>query len=136
MKRILLTLCVLFLAYDSASSEGRIPAVPLGHDFVLKVGQAAGVEGTAFIITFVEVLEDSRCAVDVTCVWAGNAKVELQVRQAGGESTTVVLNTELEPKAAMIGRYELRLIALAPAPRVDVPISKSDYAVTLHVSKT
>lgn len=125
----------LLLACGGVTAAGRVPAVPLGQDFVLQVGQSVLVEGAGFGITFVAVTEDSRCPVDVTCVWAGNATVELKVGMTDAGDTTVALNTDLEPKAATIGGHELRLVALAPVPRSDARIAASDYAATLRVEK-
>ncbi len=125
----------LLLACGGVTAAGRVPAVPLGQDFVLEVGQTVLVEGAGFGITFVAVTEDSRCPVDVTCVWAGNATVELKVSMSDAVDTTVTLNTDLEPRATTIGRHELRLVALAPVPRSDVRIAPGDYRATLRVEK-
>lgn len=125
----------LLLACGGVTAAGRVPAVPLGQDFVLEVGQTVLVEGAGFGITFVAVTEDSRCPADVTCVWAGNATVELKVSMTDVADTTVTLNTDLEPKVTTIGGHELRLVALAPVPRSDVRIAASAYSATLRVEK-
>lgn len=134
-QRIHAALFLILFACGGVSAAGRVPAVPVGQDFVLQIGQTVLVEGAGFGITFVAVTEDSRCPVDVTCVWAGNATVELKVIMADHDDTTVILNTDLEPKVATIGRHELRLVALAPLPRSDIRIRGSDYSVTLRVDK-
>ncbi len=46
----------------------------LGEEFELAVHQTAQITDENISITFQEVLEDSRCPVDVTCIWAGLAK--------------------------------------------------------------
>ena len=46
------------------------------QDFILHVGQRAKLDGV-FTIAFKSVLNDSRCPINVTCVWAGNGRVEL-----------------------------------------------------------
>lgn len=128
-------LAFMVFGCGGVTAAGRVPAVPLGQDFVLEVGQTVLVEGAGFGITFVAVTEDSRCPVDVTCVWAGNATVELKVSMSDTVDTTVTLNTDLEPRATTIGRHELRLVALAPVPRSDVRIAPGDYTATLRVEK-
>jgi hypothetical protein len=45
----------------------------------------------------------------------------------------ISLNTELEPRAACVGSYELRLISLAPDPVAGVRIPESEYIVTLRL---
>lgn len=116
--RVLLALCVFALGCDSASPAAPATAA-LGQDFVIRIGEAATIEGADFTVTLVAVIEDSRCPVDLTCVWAGNAKVELEVRRAVGESVTLVLNTELEPRATSVGPHELRYVDLAPLPHAN-----------------
>ncbi|MFH1764671.1 MAG: hypothetical protein ABIF09_10810 [Gemmatimonadota bacterium] len=44
------------------------------------------LEGSVLRFSFGEVLEDSRCPVDVTCVWAGNAKVVIGIAAGMGPS--------------------------------------------------
>jgi hypothetical protein len=105
----------------------------LGQDFSLRVGQSAIVAVAEFTVRFQAVLEDSRCPVNVDCVWAGNAKVALDVVDAQGRSMAITLNTELEPRAARVGAFELRLISLAPRPELDVPIPRGEYTMTLRV---
>jgi hypothetical protein len=48
----------------------------------------------------------------------------------------VSLNTELEPRAARVGSYELRLVSLAPDPVAGVRIPQGEYIVTLRVVET
>lgn len=87
-------------------------------------------------VTFRAVLEDSRCPVHVDCFWAGNGKVALDVVDAEGHRMAIIVNTELEPRAAPVGPYELRLISLAPDPVAGVRISEGEYIVTLRVVET
>lgn len=134
-KRLGAMLIFLLLSGGGVTAAGQVPAVPMGQDFVLEVGQTVLVEGGGFGVTFVAVTGDSRCPVDVTCVWAGNATVELKVSMSDAVDVTVTLNTDLEPKAATIGQHELHLVALAPVPRSDVRIAPGDYTATLRVEK-
>ena len=99
------------------------------------IGQTASIEGEKLVIKFKAVLEDSRCPVNVVCVWAGNGKVEFEVIDIDGQNKTVILHTEDEPRAIALKRHKLTLISLNP-PRVDgVSISPGDYSVTLHVER-
>lgn len=58
-------------------------SVALAQEFPLRPGETAQLHGANLRLTFVEVLEDSRCPIDVVCVWAGNAKIQLHVRGVG-----------------------------------------------------
>lgn len=43
------------------------------------------------LIGFEEVLEDSRCPTDVTCIWAGQAKIKLALSKNDSETTPMEL---------------------------------------------
>jgi hypothetical protein len=55
-----------------------------------------------------EVLEDSRCPVDVTCVWAGRVRLRVAV---GGAGERVM---EIGPPVPVPGGAHLTLVAVAP----------------------
>jgi hypothetical protein len=107
----------------------------LSKEFSLGIGQSASVEGEGLVIKFKAVLEDSRCPINVVCVWAGNGKVEFEVMDTDGQNKSVFLNTEEEPGEVTLKRHKLKLIYLNP-PRIDgVSISPGDYSVTLLVER-
>src|SRR5687767_9003680 len=49
-------------------------------------------------IKFLAVLEDSRCPVRATCVWAGNAKIRISVKKGKSAPRIAELNTLTEPR--------------------------------------
>jgi hypothetical protein len=116
------------------ASAGPAKAI-LDKEFSLGIGQSASIDGEKLVIKFKAVLEDSRCPINVVCVWAGNGKVEFEVIDIDGQNKTVILNTEDEPKAAILKGHKLILISLNP-PRIDgVSISPGDYSVKLRVER-
>ena len=116
----------------SATADPRVTAAEPGP-VTLRVGDAVRVGGRdPLTVTFRRVAEDSRCAVDVQCVWAGDAEVELRIARAGREAGTT-LHTTLEPQQVEYDGWVVRLVALAPAPRTDVPRDDRAYVVTLDV---
>ncbi|HXV91623.1 MAG TPA: hypothetical protein VD707_09670 [Gemmatimonadales bacterium] len=107
----------------------------LNTAFTLRVGQAAVLDEPAVVITFTAVTHDSRCPVDVVCIWSGDGVVRLtlHVGPPGGEGPDVVadLHTNLEPRSTPWGPYyELRLLGLEPEPRMDPPPTEP-YRATL-----
>ena len=103
--------------------------------FTLQVGQSAVLDEPAVVITFTAVTHDSRCPVDVVCVWSGDGVVQLtlHVGPPDGEGPDVVadLHTHLEPRSTPWGPYyELRLLALEPERRVNPP-TRAPYRATL-----
>lgn len=85
-------------------------------------------------IKFVAV-EDSRCPQDVTCVWAGNAKVTVKIIDRRGKSETFELNTNLEAKAVRFAGYEIKLINVTPYPRSNIRINPNGYTAKFTVTK-
>jgi len=138
-----LALCCLVVFASSGvlganpHSSNAIDSVRLGREFKLKAERQVTVKGTKLRIRFVTVESDSRCPSDVTCVWAGNAAVRLQLGSGRG-SKTVTLNTSKSP--SFVGEteyqgYKVKLVELSPYPRSDRKIGPRDYAATLLVSK-
>jgi hypothetical protein len=109
--------------------------VPLGSTFQLSIGQTARLKSEDLAITFRDVLEDSRCPVDVQCVWAGHAKVALELSQSGKARQTVELSSNLEPREAIYEGFRVRFEGLLPQPRSHQPIRRGDYRLSLSVSK-
>lgn len=126
----------LILAFIGLSAASAGPDnVFIDKEFSLGIGQTASVEGEGLVIKFKAVLEDSRCPVNVVCVWAGNGKVELEVHDIDGQNKTVILNTEEEPGSVTLKGHKMTLISLNP-PRVDgESISPGDYSVMLRVDR-
>jgi hypothetical protein len=132
---------VLFACVGAAAanphSNGAPDVVRLGREYKLKAGRQVTGKGTRLRIRFVTVENDSRCPSDVTCVWAGNAAVQLQFG-TGRSSKTITLNTSKSP--SFVGEteyhgYRVTLVDLSPYPRSDRKIARRDYIATLLVSK-
>jgi hypothetical protein len=75
MKKVLFLLLVCFCTVGFAQNEKPVEVpqilvrIPLGE--TAQLGDVS--------VKFNEVLEDSRCPKDVTCIWAGRARVQLEV---------------------------------------------------------
>lgn len=74
-------------------------------------------------LRYIAVAADSRCPPDVQCIRAGDADVVFEFTDAGQAARRVTVNTDL-PATALIGRWQLRLLALAfgDAPQATVQI--------------
>ena len=125
---------IIALIWSIPASAG--PAkVSLDKEFSLGIGQSASIDGEKLVIKFKAVLEDSRCPINVVCVWAGNGKVEFEILDIDGQNKTVTLNTEEEPRVTTLKGHNLKLISLNPL-RIDgVSISPGDYSVKLLVER-
>jgi len=122
---------------EVSGAPGQPIRVRMGQEFSLKVGQQAEVDGGRFRVRFGAVQNDSRCPVDVTCVWAGNAEVMIEA-QAKRNRASLKLNTQggdRFPNAGTLQRYTVELISLQPQPRQSRANAVKQYMVTLVIRK-
>ncbi len=120
----------------SSTPSDQIPdsaLLPAFREILLKYGDDIRLDGSVLRLSFGEVLEDSRCPVDVTCVWAGNAKVVIGIAAGMGPTHALTLNTNLEPRFVVWSGIRVTLLELTPAPHSDTRIPQEDYAVRLSL---
>lgn len=126
----ILTMTALF-ALACGGAIGPSAAEPL-RELTLAPDESARIAGSDVTVGFEGVREDSRCPVDVTCVWEGNAAVRLTLVQ-GSTRRTEILNTAIDPRVAEVGGVRLEIVALIPRPHSEGSIAPEDYRVTLRV---
>jgi len=114
--------------------EKAIVAEP-GVAFSLPLGQTATLRGSSARITFAQVREDSRCPVDVTCVWAGDAKIELTVSTNGSGNDVRVLSLTPPNNETSAGDLRIRLVGLTPALRQSDGNMSRAYVAQLVVTR-
>lgn len=120
----------------ACSSGGSVPTEtgnpsPSARTLSVNAGQTASVPGSDVRITFRSVTEDSRCPLDVTCVWGGNGQVALTVSGPEG-SEDVVLNTTTQPREVEVAGLRIVLASLAPYPS-GKPIDPDEYIATFEI---
>src|SRR5688500_11058174 len=84
MRALIISLVVL-LSFTFASAQGA-------EQLTIKNGQQKVSKTGRITVKFLELIEDSRCPADVNCVWAGVARIKVQLRK-NGKSAEVELNT-------------------------------------------
>ena len=114
---VFVSACGLVIASSGCSPVQTVATVEPGVSFTLAPGQAATVRGTNTQITLKQVREDSRCPVDVTCVWEGDAKIEIVVSRDGATEETKILSLRSPGSEAQAGRLRIRFVGLSPVPR-------------------
>ncbi|HZS43067.1 MAG TPA: hypothetical protein VFA52_02490 [Candidatus Paceibacterota bacterium] len=114
---------------SSASSTTSIGAV---SPDTFTVGLNQSVTRSGITATVVEVVEDSRCPVDVNCIWAGTVKVNIKLQQRQLFTTQTA---ELNKPINMYG-WTGELINVAPIKKASAPISPNDYRFTFRISKS
>ena len=131
MKRVIGLLAAIAAAGCFNSPTG--PDVVAGKPFELKAGAVSVLpDGTR--LTFSEVQSDSRCPMDVKCVWAGDATVAITLTPSRGSAESRALHTQPTGSQIPYANYTIALTALAPYPRSTQKIAAADYIATFIVS--
>jgi len=108
-------------------------AVPLGSEFTLAVGQSATVAGAGLRVGLRAVRDDSRCPVDVQCVWEGDATVALDLSGGSAPAAYDLHTSGRFAREAEYGAYRIALVRLDPTPRAGAVPGAGDYRATLVV---
>lgn len=120
MKTLILTLTLIL-------GIGGFAAAQTTDTVTLKPGQQKTTARTHLKIKFLNVVEDSRCPVDVNCIRAGNAKIKIQITSARGGPKTFELNTTMGPKGDQFEGWAINLESLNPSPNSGKAIKPNDY---------
>ena len=121
---------------NSSHIEERTDEAILDRDFKIKYGQELTVKGEDLKVKFVSLLDDSRCPANVTCIWEGDAHIQIGVRRANAEESKMELHTNARfNQAGKYQRYVIRLVALDPYPGTEAGKERSDYIATIRINK-
>ena len=81
-------------------------------------------------------VEDSRCPVDVVCIWAGQVVITLEL--TGGDDETVELQlvhrVGRQPTPERALDHELRVLGVEPQPREGVKPERAEWVATLEIN--
>ena len=106
-----------------ASTAPALATAPIGVPIPMVPGQRIALPDGA-TLRYLEVAADSRCPPGVQCIRAGDADVVFEFTAARhGPPSRITVNTD-PPATAIIGKWQLRLLALAfgESPLVTVQI--------------
>lgn len=131
MKAIFLSLILLFVTGSAIPAKAQTT-----QQIKIVVKKQKTIIKDNLTIKFVSLVEDSRCPTDTNCIWAGNAKIKIQVGKGKGASKTFELNTNLEPQTVSFAGYEIKFVNLTPQPATNIRINRNGYTATFAVSKT
>ena len=110
-------------------------AVGVGEIFTIGVGQSARINGEDMIIKFDEVIGDSRCPQNVTCVWAGVASSRVTIIYKGVNYALALNQPGLTDQAKEVFIDYTLSFSLNPYPIAGKEISPKDYRLTMTVTK-
>ena len=122
-------ICLAILLLGSVGVPAQAPEV-----VTLKTGQEKVSRTGRVTIKFLELVEDSRCPEDVNCVWAGVARIKIQVRK-NGRTAVFELDTNQRNKPAVFQGHSIALKDLNPRQSTTSKYSPSAYTATLTISR-
>jgi hypothetical protein len=106
-----------------------------GSPFDLGVTEIVEVDGTGWRLTLVAIGEDSRCPVDVICVWAGQVTADFVAEKSGGRFDLEITLGPLTTASAVVDGYRVTLLEVNPLPVSTVQITLQEYVVTVVVER-
>ncbi len=143
MTKTIILLAILFIIIvggckDNADlTSPKVPAVVINTiiDSVLvhiNYGEEASIENNT-TIKF-DGVRDSRCPMDVACVWAGDGGVSLALSN-GVEQLHSFLHTTLFPREINYNGYRIILKSLNPYPKSSSPAKLDEYNIELIIKR-
>jgi hypothetical protein len=131
MRLILTTLLFIIFTSLAVSVEAR----PGKSNVSVQLHKEKSIPGAGFKLKFVEMVEDSRCPTGTNCIWAGNAKVKIEVRGGRGGTKTFELNSTTQPTVVNYAGYDIKLMSLTPKPAANVRIDPDKYLASFEAVK-
>lgn len=143
MKKELLALAVLVAAFFilvfavplRLAAPPETPREEAGDDYAATamLSAALNTEGKTLgvSVTPLEVLEDSRCPVGVTCIQAGTVRLKVRLKSALAESTVVMSLGDSISTAT----EKVEFIDAEPPPYAGAAIPSADYIFNFKISR-
>ena len=108
---LVITLASLVQESFAQSSVPMSIEANLDSEFVLQFNQSAEIKSEDMKITFLNVTSDSRCPSDVTCIWQGQAGIELDVQKGEVESTvSLSIGGDSSPEESIFNSYFISVL--------------------------
>ena len=124
---------LLLMTLLGACGRGISTDVTLNVEFELAPAQTASVAGTDLAVRLDSLVADSRCPIDVACVWAGDANIHLSLIRGKRAPTPAVIHVTTSPKSVVDGSETIEIVSLEPLARQQTQIKPTDYRVRLII---
>lgn len=122
------------LATACSGEKAREIQADLNQEFRLPVGQTASINGESLKIKFETVVADSRCALGVECIWAGEAQCQTQVVFNQVEAPLILTVSGSSISQSVYDGYNL-VFNLEPYPQAGQTIDPAGYVLVLKVTR-
>lgn len=101
---------------------------------IVALGGTVTVRGAGVAVTWIELLQDSRCPQGVVCVWEGDAEVLVRLR-VGDRTSRAVLHTAGEPRAFALDGVEVTLLDVLPHPVEGERPDPADRRIVVRIGR-
>jgi hypothetical protein len=110
--------------------------VSLDQEFTLSIGQTALVQAENLTIKFVDIISDSRCPQDVTCIWAGEVNCSVEITKEDHPYEMILSQPGLSDQRAtqVFGGYNM-MYHIEPYPKTGTQIASDEYRLIMTVEK-
>jgi hypothetical protein len=113
---------------------------PVPDNFILSVPYKKAAYGyqcceKQIMIKFANLMQDSRCPVNTTCVWEGTAIIGISINDNEKEITPLEIHKPIQEEILDI-LWTIELIELTPVPIMDQTINPNDYIAKIQVHKS
>jgi len=111
----------VLLLMSNCTTKSQAQTSENGNNTItIGINKTAKIPNSKINLEFKNILEDSRCPVDVTCVWEGIAIVDLKASAANETKEFQVATRDFQPKSATksfsFSGYRFTLTDLKPYP--------------------
>jgi len=138
MKKILLVfLAVCMIGLSACTKEGGKNTFAYGKLFELEFGTFKTADDGIIKLSFDDI-EDSRCPLNVICVWEGQAEVTLKVTISGEEPVDLkLINRVNHPELGIdtLGNFIFTLEDVLPYPEEPGELDDEEYVLKMKVKE-
>lgn len=131
-RRHYLVALLLAMALAACRTAPAARAVDFDREIQLAPSELVVFGQQELYVELVRVVDDSRCPTDVTCVWAGEVKVQLSIRI---DAAAAVQQEIVAGQHATVGGFRLLVVQVRPDRISTRAISPEEYRVTLRVER-
>lgn len=135
---LILLLLISGCTQDTANENGGVNQdgrIDSNFPFTMSINDTVKIDSLDLAITFLDVPEDSRCPLDVVCVWEGRGVVELEIIHGTKRDIRNLKIPDGEGGYLLQDGYKMELTDLQPYPQAGKTIEHSDYRATIITTK-
>jgi len=126
---------LLVLAFTLTASMALTAYSHTPETITVNSGKQAAAKKSKLKVKFISVTEDSRCPEGAQCIWAGNAKVQVEISVPNGEKKTFEFNTGTGPKGDQIDGWAVTLESLSRNLNSNEPSGPKKYIAKFTIER-